>query len=541
MFSKICGPKGYRYQPVGKSKALAMASMLGLVYLTYYPFARFFRPIYPWNMASSNLFFSFVTAPFTIESCPELQHSLEYPRVKFDYGSDEMHQNVSYSFPKPSKIRKVNDFSFLQRHNQSAIKNIVWVNIESARSDVYPFDYESEFAKRVLTEQALREKNIMPFIDEFFKKGAYVQNAKSTSSYTIKSFLGIFCSMYPYPSNFVSEHMLQYYRQCLPRLLTQFGYSTKFFQTSSDFDHQREILGRAGFDYSSRFEIDIGHTKFEGQKEEITSWGYSDEIMLPDVMEFVDKQVQDGAPFMVSMITTTNHHPFYTPSWWKKKVFTKPELDRGATFDYTKDYLSANNFQDQFLKNLTQLFADRDLLKNTLFIFNGDHAISLGEHGLQEQAQIPYDSPFKVPIFLYTEHPDWKPILENQIIHGDRSTLDLVPTVLDILNPHFRWDTELDYGYEGSSLLRPPKTKPLLTFSNPGFSSVQIRENGLKMLYQPQLCGFPVYDLKEDPLELNPLNLNTYKNGKYRYWKRYAQQQLQLMLEDIRSKYRPFE
>jgi arylsulfatase A-like enzyme len=220
-------------------------------------------------------------------------------------------------------------------------------------------------------------------------------------------------------------------------------------------------------------------------------------------------------------------------------VFTKPELDSSATFDYTKDYLSANNFQDQFLKNLTQLFADRDLLKNTLFIFNGDHAISLGEHGLQEQAQIPYDSPFKVPIFLYTEHPDWKPILQNQIIHGDRSTLDLVPTVLDILNPHFRWDTELDYGYEGSSLLRPPKTKPKLTFSNPGFSSVQIRENGLKMLYQPQMCGFPVYDLKEDPMELKPLNLNTYKNGKYRNWKRYAQQQLQLMLEDIKSKYQP--
>lgn len=136
-----------------------------------------------------------------------------------------------------------------------------------------------------------------------------------------------------------------------------------------------------------------------------------------------------------------------------------------------------------------------------MFIFNGDRGISLCEHGVELQTNIAFDEPFKVPIFLYTEHPDWKPILENQMIPGDRSTLvDIVPTILDILNPNFKFDTEFDYGFEGSSLFRPPKMKPRVSFSNPGFSSVQIREQGLKMTYDIR-----VYDLKNDPNEMNPL------------------------------------
>ncbi|KAJ3256783.1 hypothetical protein HK103_005157 [Boothiomyces macroporosus] len=464
-------------------------------YLFYLMVALYMRPSWPYPRMSSNVFFKFIFAPWND------------PLTKLGI-SETVKSNFSFNI-KIDQGKKVDDFSFLKRNGDSSIKNVILFSIESGRGDVYPFNYNSPLAKKMLNDKTMKEKKITPFLDSFVKECAYAPEFSTAVSYTIKSILSMQCSMYPYPSDFISEHKRNYYKTCLPTRLKQNGFKTVFMEPCSVFDNLDIITAKMGLPLYGKEEIDKengGRSPFK----QVNYFGYDDEVILPRMLSWIDKQVESKQPFYMASMTNTNHHPWNLPDNWKMREYTTPE------YIQANHYLNTVSHTDAIIQTLVEYLKKKDIAKETLLIINGDHGFAFGEKGIFAAGNV-LDVTFKVPLMLWTENKKWKPLLKDMIIRGDRTSLDIVPTIMDILNDKFSNDTALDYGYEGNSLLHPEVIKPRFGFANPGLSAIQVRENGLKMAVD--LSGsISVYDLSNDPAETTELDLSTFEGGKFAGW-----------------------
>ncbi|KAJ3256782.1 hypothetical protein HK103_005156 [Boothiomyces macroporosus] len=473
-----------------------------IAYTVYLVIAIALRPDWPYNSMSKNVLFKFVMAPW---NDPLANMGGSNPVLStFSFGANADSLN---------KV-DVTDFGFLNRTEHSEIRNVLWFNFESARADIYPFDYDSAFAQR-LTDQARQAKNITPFMDNFVEECAVVTEASTASTYTIKSIMAMQCSMYPYPSDFVSEDERNYYKTCLPERLKNNGFDVMFMEPSeTGWERFDKVLRKTGLSVYAKEEID---KEFEGEVpyEKINYFGYTDQVMLDRMFSWMDKRAANNTPFYLTSLTNTNHHPWTTPKEWEKKEFAHPDSHQ------TNDYFNSVSYTDSMIREVVEFLKQSGLSKSTLLVLNGDHGMALGDQGVFGATNALAVS-YRVPMFLWTENEKWNPILRNRTIDGDRITLDIVPTILDMLNEDYSPETRFNYDYEGDSLLHPFVPKPRFGFSNPGASSIQVRENGFKYATEPS-GATKVYDLKNDPEEVHELDLRTYQKGKFAGWFKRAQ------------------
>ncbi len=400
-----------------------------------------------------------------------------------------------------TKKRYITDYSFIKRKPDSPIRNIFLFFMETTRADMTPFNYSSPVAKK-FTPAAAEQKGVTPFMEEFVKKSRYSVNSKSVASYTIKAMISALCSIYPLPRNHISEHKYEFYRMCLPHLLRKYGnFSAGFFQPMiMGFDHQDSIFNNSGFDISFGAEALVREKARFGRPPGyyINCLGYEDGPFRRPMMEWVDNVTREGKPFFLSYSASVSHGDFRTPPYWIPRRFVKD--------DWTLNrYLNAQSFMDDFIRKVMQDFEDRNLTKNTLFIFLGDHGVSLGEHGLWQTPQIPYETQFNIPIIIYSGNERWLRKFPPRRVNDSWTTLDVIPTVLDAL----RFDGKMtdfggDYLYEGQSMIRDGKyeLRVQVSLSNPGMSYLVLREKGRKIAFAENGDKKEeVYDLENDPEE----------------------------------------
>ncbi|KAJ3387601.1 hypothetical protein HDU92_001858 [Lobulomyces angularis] len=470
--------------------------ILLLFYITVV-FAR--RPRNPYSLLTQSIGFEVILQPFYSIFPKENEFEVDLPSKEELRRSENKTENT------------ITDFSFLKRKKSSKIKNVVMIFCESCRVDTFPFNYNSELAN-LLTPEAKANKSVTPFFDNFVKKGTFFSNTRTVSGYTIKSLLSTHCSIYPYPRNFaVKEQELDFYKKCFPELLTENGFATKFFQTSSiSFDNQKAVTLKQGFqDIFSKETIEEESDAAGIERPPpLNYFGYEDQVMIPKVMEWVDIQLNKKKPFQLSLLTNANHHPWSVPDYYKKQKYVED--------DTINNYLNTLTYIDNFLKDLINCFEVRGLLENTIFTFVGDHGVQLGEHnGRTTTSNIPYEVAYKVPLLFYTENPYWKRKLNSNLATGgDWTNLDILPTIFDILNPNYKKEVIFDYNYEGFSMLHGKVKKPTFSMSNPGLGTISMRTvDGFKYIYDPKTKELFAYDLNSDPNEINTIPINKEKEN----------------------------
>jgi hypothetical protein len=452
----------------------------------------------------------------------------------YDALNDPFHgmgeRTAFFRYADPGK--KVTNFDFLKRTPKSKIKNVVLFALESGRREVWPMDYNSEFAKRVLNQETMKNRDISPFFESLKNNGSFVSDHYSTVSYTIKALISLQCSMYPYPVDHIQEHELGYYHKCLPELLKEHGFSTMFMQAeSSNWQYQRKTTEMMGLNLFAAEELEkkVNVSEFE----KIHYFGYADQVMTPHLFNWVDEQIQQDKPFFLSYLTSANHHPFVLPSSFQTKRYGRDDI---MYEDYINAYLNTIRYSDEFIKGFMEALDQRNLLEETLFVFVGDHAMVLGELDQFGTAGIRSGAQFHTPALLYTKNQYWGDKLKGKEIKGRRSHLDIVPTILDILNEDFSNDTRLDYGYDGYSFLHPATETPLLTFVNPGSTIVNLYDKNMVLSYEKSGVTM-VFDLDKDPDMAHPLDLTTYRNGEMLDWKEEAESALLQKVKEIKFKY----
>ncbi|KAI8893739.1 alkaline-phosphatase-like protein [Globomyces pollinis-pini] len=487
-----------------RKKQVVMQTLLCITYLLL---VFVYRPLTPWDAISTNIFLEVLDGP----------------------KRDEMPDSI---FIQPDSLRDVHDFRFLNTTpKQNTIKNIVWVFIESGRNDLWPMDYNSKIAKEYFNNETRHMKPINPFYSKLVNESLWIQGATTTSSYTIKSLASSLCSMSPLPADFAKERNYPFYKTCLPELLNTHGFSTLYLQPSSiNFDLQYIVLEKTGIPWFAKSSIDEGGLdSFGGEKpEEINYFGYQDQVLIPKVIDFIKNSTAHQKPYFLSLLTNANHHPFGTPKNWTMREFTADEK--------MNQFFNSIAYVDTYLESLISELKTLDPRNETLYIFTGDHGYGLNEYGMSGACGNGYEQAFKITMSLHTENKYFKKILGHQKIFGNYENTDIVPTILDILNyDNFNPQIRLDYGYEGDSLLHAYRPRPTFSYGNPGLSVVVFRENGLKLLLQVDICKFTVYDLIQDPNELNPVDINT--NETVKLWVEYGKYKMHSEIKRVRSEY----
>jgi len=404
------------------------------------------------------------------------------------------------------KKKYVTDFSFVKRNSSSLIKNVVLIYLESNRGDSNPFDYNSKLAEN-LNEEALKQRNITPFMDELVKKARYTRKAIPVATYTIKSMIGGLCSTYPYPQNYITEHAYRMPRKCINTILKEYGnFSTAYIESLLFSWDNHEILFRLRmpFDYYFGGEnIENGELGFGHKKLDVLQ--YEDRLLLTPIFKWVDQQIEHQLPFFLFYSSAVTHYRFDTPEYFKTQEYTKKGVD-----PMINKYFNSLRYMDDVLRDIFAGFRERGLMNNTLFVLFGDHGVSLGDHNMWGQTDIPYETQLNVPGILYSENEEWLKRFPPEKVNHAWNGLDILPTILDSLRLKDH-TTKLtgDYAYEGQSMLRENyKEKLALSCINPGFSYLVFKEGNRKVIFPDIPAKREQYfNLAKDPYEENSLYL----------------------------------
>ena len=412
-------------------------------------------------------------------------------------------------------------------------KNIVLIGIDALRADhlgCYAYNKETS-----------------PNIDNLAKKGITFENAFSCINTTDPSFTTILSGKYPISHGIrnhgekVTNSMLQnFYKQkikFLSEILRDNGYKTVGM----------DWLGRwhkKGFEYYLGDAPQKRHLKILSKIVNQLPDTFSDKInkiyrrATSSKSSLTDKSLElinnCNKPFFLFIHYWDVHTPYNAPESIYNEL--KPrgdgqeleELFVNIRNEKWKEYLlkaagkattaeevsamydSAIKYVDQEIGRLVKYFKEQGIYENTIFVITSDHGESLIEHGIFFDHHGLYDESIHIPL-IFNNLP-----VEGKRIKGFVQHVDIVPTLLDILNIPFK-ESEFD----GITLVPTIRgeVNSLRSFivaeESYTENKIAIRTNKWKYIYSPskdaatcRFCGVihggieELYHLGSDPKEM---------------------------------------
>ncbi len=242
-------------------------------------------------------------------------------------------------------------------------------------------------------------ENRTPFLDSLFKQSIAFTNMYSNGIHT---YAGIYGVNYAYPEIFDKHPLkgasIKVYHG-LPQVLKTHHYQTAFFiPHNKDFDNLGNFLSKNAYD-RIYFEKDYPADSIR------TIWGVDDHFLFNFALKKIDKMAESGQNFLATILTISDHGPFYIPDYIKGK----------------NDRIRATRFADWSIADFMHKASKRTWFKNTIFVFVADH----GEgHNRKYPVPLTYNH---IPALLY--YKDVKPMIINKIA----GQIDLFPTLMHLL------------------------------------------------------------------------------------------------------------
>jgi arylsulfatase A-like enzyme len=137
------------------------------------------------------------------------------------------------------------------------------------------------------------------------------------------------------------------------------------------------------------------------------------------------------------------------------------------------------------------------VLKDTIFVFVGDHGQMFDEHGAKQIHNAIYQEGLHVPALIYAPGT----ALVARRVRGPRQQIDILPTIAELLGLQIR-GAELP----GQSLLHAvDPERELFYTSSIDWSFLSARHGHRKYIYSFDREPVEVFDLDKDPKELAAL------------------------------------
>jgi arylsulfatase A-like enzyme/Flp pilus assembly protein TadD len=265
-----------------------------------------------------------------------------------------------------------------------------------------------------------------PVIDLIAEKGWLFERAMATVPITLPSHASILTGRYPLGHGVRDNGVFKLGegQLTLAEILKAEGYATGAAIGAYP------LIGKfgmgQGFDYFND-RVAINFEDYKGERVKEREHLYFDErsaqqvnaALLPWVKEHADR------PFFAWLHYFDPHRP------WEAVA---PFSNRFPNDGYLAEIAYSDHAFGLFLRELEAM----GLLENTVIVIVGDHGEGLGQHQEQTHSLLNYNSTLHVPLII--KAPDIDPGRVDEIV----STVDVVPTVLELLNIPNRWNDKLD-------------------------------------------------------------------------------------------------
>jgi glucan phosphoethanolaminetransferase (alkaline phosphatase superfamily) len=252
-------------------------------------------------------------------------------------------------------------------------------------------------------------------------------------------------------------------------------------------------------------QIDYFWNKDIGNAPQIHDIGTDDRFIIG---EWQNALKETGNKHFLGVLQTyANHYPYFT---------------RKKTANLLNRYHRSITYVDSIVAEIFNTLGKEQLLENTVVIFTSDHGEAFREHGYYGHIRTYYDEESAIPLWIYIPQKIQKYFGEEIINLRQNTTknvsnLDLVPTIIDILNIKNLPET-ISENLLGSSLFEPIDHNRSIYLLNNNevsnyriFLSVGLLKGDYKYLFIKDGRGSreALYNLAEDPREKNNL-INKY-------------------------------
>lgn len=260
------------------------------------------------------------------------------------------------------------------------------------------------------------EPSLTPNLDAFAKRHIHARNFYANTNFTVKAETAIWCGMMDHNAKPpLSKYSDQLSLNCLPKLLREKGYSTRFYHGyQSDFYSRDRFLPKVGFNFQYFHEDEVpGETRRIG-------WGVADEamysLMLNDLYTV-------ASPFFAHITTLSSHYPF---KWDWPSTVPLP-VNSGQTL--FENYQRAVQYEDYAFGQFWDTFQRSPLAENTIVVVTADHGVWTFANDIDMSKQVLLDEQFfRMPLMIY--HPA---VSESVEIEQVSSQLDIAPTLAAML------------------------------------------------------------------------------------------------------------
>ena len=271
------------------------------------------------------------------------------------------------------------------------------------------------------------------------------------------------------------------------------------------------------------------HKKYNGYWKDGIHWS---EVLKQDALTFIDSAANKNEPFFMYLAFNAPHDPRQAPKEFvdmyplenisvpksflplypdKENIGCGEDLrdEALAPFPRTEyavkvnrqEYYAIISHMDHQIKQILEALKRSGKADNTYIFFTADHGLAAGNHGLLGKQNM-YDHSIRPPMIVIG--PD---IPKNTKVDSDVYLQDIMATTLELAG------IEKPEYVEFSSLLSLAKG----TQTNSNYDAIygcytkkqrMIRKDGFKLIAYPEANKVLLFDMVEDPLEINNLANN---------------------------------
>lgn len=233
----------------------------------------------------------------------------------------------------------------------------------------------------------------------------------------------------------------------------------------------------------------------------------------------------------------------YTKNWAKEPALNDDEAKRQAYQTYLKKFLRCVKGVDDNLKRVIDYLKEEGIYDNTVIMYTGDQGFMLGEHDYQDKRWA-YEESMRMPFIVRYPRTIKAGTRTDAIVEN----VDFAPTMLDfagVATPKYMEGRSFKSILETGREPRNAKQAAYYHYwmhmahhDNPAHIAIRTKRYKLIMFYgtgqnksTPQTPpGWELYDLKNDPYEMN----NLYDDPAYKG----IIAQLKQQLKELRSRYK---
>jgi len=246
-------------------------------------------------------------------------------------------------------------------------------------------------------------RGLTPNLDRLADEGLFLANLRATGNRTVRGLEALSLAIPPLPGHSIIWREDNQNLATLGAVLADHGYVNRFMYGGyARFDNMDAYFAGNHYQPIDRSQFPERHRGFGN------IWGLADEHLFDYALEQMDRDAASGKPFLMHLMTTSNHTPFTFPEG-------RIDLKRGRQ--------GAVKYSDYAVGRFIEMARAKPWFKDTVFVVVADHCASS-----KGRTSLPPEN-YHIPAIVYSP-AHLAPHTDTRLA----SQIDLVPTVLDLLD-----------------------------------------------------------------------------------------------------------